>query len=170
MEVQLTERAKDKGLMKMELFSKKELAGCIAGVIYEKRTKDGEIIEWLDPILIFKSGVKHGDYDKAFRLAEKAGILLLLPEAKNFKTDYYGLSFDGHKNLIKSWGYTSNHLPPNKRWNENKMREAANTWLEDTVLLAEIVLFILDKLSAHLKEEEIVEMVRTEFSQKQLVG
>lgn len=170
MRIELTERAKDKGLMKMELFSNEETDHCIAGVVYEKRMKEGEVIEWLDPILIFKTPIKHGVYDKVVRLAEEAGILILIPEAKNLKSDYYGLSFSGHKTLVKSWGYTSNHLPPNKRWNETRMREAADNWLSDTVLLAEIVSFTWSKIVENMGEKEIITEIQQQYSNKHLIA
>lgn len=170
MKVELTERARDKGLMKMELFSETEREHCIAGVLYEKRFKEGEVIEWLDPVLIFKTPIKHGVYDKIVRLAEAAGILLLIPEAKNLKSDYYGLSFTGHKTIVKSWGYTSNHLPPNKRWNETRMREAANNWLSDTVLLSDIIIFTWEKINENLTDEEIITAIQQRFSSQYLIA
>lgn len=170
MKVQLTDRAKDKGLLEVELFSKQETEEIIAGVMYEKRTKENEIIEWLDPVLIFKTNIKHAAYDKVVRLAENAGILIMIPEAKNLKSDYYGLDFDGHKVFVKSWGYTSNHLPPNKRWGKFRMREAADNWLTDTILLADVVLFTLSKVNENLCDAEVIKLIQQQFKGKNLIG
>lgn len=166
MKVQLTERAREKGLVSVELLSQAETGNCIAGVLYEKRMKDGETIEWVDPIIIFKEPIKHGIYDKAVRIAEKAGILLLLPESKNFRTDYYGLMFNGYPTIIKSWGYTSNHVPVSKRWRKSVMEEKAVNWLPDVELMAEIIDFVITKMAEEITEDELVLMVSRLLKEK----
>lgn len=154
MRCELTDRARYKGIKQVEIMEKVETTSYIACVVYEKRKKDGETIEWLDPAIVFKDKVKHGQYDQAVRLAEEAGLILLLPEEKNFRTDYYGLRFDGHGTIVKSWGYTSNHVPRSKRWKQEEMKTHAKQWLTDIHTAAEIVFTMIDIINKTDTEEE----------------
>lgn len=139
MKIKLSERAKDKGIKKVQVLAEQETQNYIACILHERRVKDGEEVDWVDPTIIFKTDVKSKDYDQAVRLLEETGVIVLLPECQNFKTDYSGITFDGYTTLVKSWGYTSNHLPKYRRWNNEEMDKKAKEWINDIATKARII-------------------------------
>jgi len=169
MKITISDRAKEKGLLSFEVLSEVETDKYIACVIYEKRKKDGEIVEWVDPSIIFKEDVKSKDYDRALRLIEEAGFIMVMPECKNFRTDYLGMSFNGYKPIVKSWGYTSNHLPVRKRWDRAKMEEKAEEWLPDIAMKAEIIQGMIEIDRLQISDEEKIHMAKQWINENILV-
>lgn len=160
MNIDLTGRAREKGMKEVKIMELNETEEYIACVLYEKRIKHSDRVEWLDPTIIFKTPVKHGIYDQAVRLAESAGLVLFLPDVDNFRTDYYGLSFNGHKSIVKSWGYTSNHLPISKRWNKSEMDANAKKWLPDINAVAQIVCSLIEIVQTTSDENIRLELAK----------
>jgi len=139
MVIELTPRSKDRGIVEERIMKMEETERYIACVIYEKRKKNNEVIEELEPAIIFKTDIKHGDYEAAVRMAEEAGLTMIFPDDKSFRTDYYGLVFHGYKTIIKSFGYTSSFLPSYRRWKQDEMEKVASEWLEDIKLTASVI-------------------------------
>lgn len=160
MKITMSSRAREKGIQTIRVLSAHETDKYIACVIYEKRKKDGEIVEWVDPSIVFKDKVKSKDYDRALKLIEEAGLIIIMPECKNFRVDYLGLTFDGYKPIVKSWGYTSNHLPIRKRWNQEKMQSKAEEWLPDIAMKAEIIYAMIEIDRQQVSEEEKIQMAK----------
>lgn len=163
LKIEITSRAKEKGIQQLEMLEYIETEKYFVGVVHEKRMREREIIDFVDPIVIFKTEIKSGDYDRARKFVENAGVLLILPETNNFKTAYYDMTFNGYTRLIKSWGYSSNHLPPSKRWDNRKIKRNAEAWLPDTILIAEIIQFALDLMDEGLNEIEIIANIKDKY-------
>lgn len=169
MSVELTDRARNKGILEVEMLSTIERPDFIVCSLYEKREKNGIVVEWLDPTIIFKTPVKHKDYERAIRLTKEAGIFLIFPEAEKFQTDYYGLRFNGQKTIIKSWGYTSNHSPVSKRLSRPEIEDRAAEWMndfvEDVEFLNEIVIMVLKRKT----DEHILDWIRQKLKESAFV-
>lgn len=163
MELTVTKRAQEKGIRKLELLHMEETENYIVGVLHESRNKASDKIDWVDPIIFFKSDIKHGDYDRIKKMAEAAGLLFLLPEADNFKTDYYSIECKGILKMIKSWGYASTNLPPTRRWNEFRIREAASIWFEDIATMAKIIDSMYQDIKNEMTEDQVIANLKERF-------
>lgn len=143
--IKLTTRAKEKGITEFNVIAMKENEDIIACVVHQKIMKNGIVTELLEPTIVFKnSEIKSKNYDQGQRLAESVGYLELLPELINFTTDYYGLDINGYTNMIKSWGYNSNHLPKRKRWDYDTIVKKANEWVENIYLEGVIIMNMIN--------------------------
>lgn len=158
MMVEITERAKKKGFTQVEMLCPIDMGDYVVCALYERREVnkvESYVSEWLDPTIIFKTPVLHKEYDKALSLMKKMGSKILFAEAIKIQTDYYGLEFDGSKVFVRSWGYTSNHLPVGLRWNRQKIEETAKEWVPSFAADVELLYDIIRMVKAGKSDMEI---------------
>lgn len=165
MELTVTNRAKEKDIRLLNMLEMEETETYIVGVLHESRNNPFDRIDWVNPIIFFKSDIKHGDYDRIKKIAEAAGILFLFPESKNFETDYYSVQCNGIGKMLKSWGYASINLPRSRRWDANQIHEKAKVWMTDFKIVAQIIDFIYIGLREGRSEEMLAQQVKEDFAQ-----
>lgn len=164
MELTVTNRAKEKNIRLLNMLEMEETETYIVGVLHESRNDPFERIDWVNPIIFFKSDIKHGDYDRIKKIAEAAGVLFLLPEPKNFETDYYSVQCNGVGKMLKSWGYASINLPRSRRWDTKQIQEKATIWMKDFKVIAEIIDYVYAGLIEGRSEEALIQYVKEDFN------
>lgn len=182
---ELTERAKQKGIVELKMSHYNNLGDFATGIVHEKRivhldqkeakrTKQKtRLDDVIYPVMIFPTELKHADYDRAKRFLEKAGLVLPLPNPDEFRTELYSVDLGPHQNILRGWGYDSGLLPPTKRWQEDRIASNTSLWVDDNEILAEMVSFTVQNMYAEfledgsfvLEDEAVLfEKIKTKFS------
>lgn len=131
----------------------------IVAIIKEVKAAKRQLPENVEvyPLIIFKKEFFAKNYDLALQFIEKhLNLAIILPDSRNFKTDFYGLVFDGYKTTLKLMGYNSSASPKRLRWKDEDLQKNTEDWMQDSVAKASLITFVMNLMLEDIPEEEKV--------------